>query len=86
MVDASVRTDAHGKPRGFGFVTFSTEQPVTDVLQSGPHTIDGKVVDPKPVVKIMDEVQKRAVVWVRGRWLVFGLGGGSMEGFSNNVD
>jgi RNA-binding protein Musashi len=37
-----------GRSRGFGFVTFSDPANVNSVLQNGPHTLDGRTIDPKP--------------------------------------
>ena len=37
-----------GRSRGFGFVTFSNPTNVALVLQNGPHTLDGRTIDPKP--------------------------------------
>lgn len=37
-----------GRSRGFGFVTFSDPNNVAIVLKNGPHTLDGRTIDPKP--------------------------------------
>lgn len=37
-----------GRSRGFGFVTFSDPNNVGIVLKNGPHTLDGRTIDPKP--------------------------------------
>jgi len=37
-----------GRSRGFGFVTFSDPTNVALVLKNGPHTLDGRTIDPKP--------------------------------------
>ena len=39
-----------GRSRGFGFVTFQDEAAIADVLQSGPHNLDGRNIDPKRAV------------------------------------
>ncbi|KAG5675272.1 hypothetical protein PVAND_005186 [Polypedilum vanderplanki] len=36
-----------GRSRGFGFVTFADQNNVQVVLQSGPHNLDGRTIDPK---------------------------------------
>jgi squid-like protein len=48
VVDVSIKYDAvSGNPRGFGFITFAAEEPIEEVLKTGPHVIHGKTVDPK---------------------------------------
>jgi len=37
-----------GRSRGFGFVTFADPANVDAVLNSGPHQLDGRTIDPKP--------------------------------------
>ena len=36
------------RPRGFGFVTFTDQASVEEVMKNGPHTLDNKTIDPKP--------------------------------------
>jgi RNA-binding protein Musashi len=36
-----------GRSRGFGFVTFADPNNIDAVLASGPHTLDGRTIDPK---------------------------------------
>ncbi|XP_031337607.1 heterogeneous nuclear ribonucleoprotein 27C isoform X2 [Photinus pyralis] len=49
VIDCVVMKNAEsGRSRGFGFVTFADPQNVQVVLQSGPHTLDGRTIDPKP--------------------------------------
>lgn len=45
VIDCVVMKNAEsGRSRGFGFVTFADPQNVQVVLQSGPHTLDGRLV------------------------------------------
>ncbi|XP_044736557.1 heterogeneous nuclear ribonucleoprotein 27C isoform X3 [Chrysoperla carnea] len=49
VIDCVVMKNSEsGRSRGFGFVTFSDPANVALVLQSGPHTLDGRTIDPKP--------------------------------------
>jgi len=48
VVDVSIKYDAvSGNSRGFGFITFGSEEAIDNILQSGPHVIKGKTTDPK---------------------------------------
>lgn len=48
VVDSVVmKNPATGRSRGFGFVTFKDSNCVSLVLQSGPHELDGRTIDPK---------------------------------------
>lgn len=48
VIDCVVmKNNETGRSRGFGFVTFSDPTNVAHVLQSGPHTLDGRTIDPK---------------------------------------
>lgn len=49
IIDCVVmKNNESGRSRGFGFVTFADPANVNHVLQSGPHTLDGRTIDPKP--------------------------------------
>ncbi|XP_050303188.1 heterogeneous nuclear ribonucleoprotein 27C isoform X3 [Anthonomus grandis grandis] len=49
VIDCVVMKNAEsGRSRGFGFVTFAEPANVNVVLQNGPHTLDGRTIDPKP--------------------------------------
>lgn len=49
VVDCVVmKNNESGRSRGFGFVTFADPANVNAVLNSGPHMLDGRTIDPKP--------------------------------------
>lgn len=49
IIDCVVmKNNESGRSRGFGFVTFADPTNVNHVLQNGPHTLDGRTIDPKP--------------------------------------
>lgn len=49
VIDCVVMKNSEsGRSRGFGFVTFADPANVAIVLQNGPHTLDGRTIDPKP--------------------------------------
>ncbi|XP_070494956.1 heterogeneous nuclear ribonucleoprotein 27C-like isoform X3 [Chironomus tepperi] len=48
VIDCVVmKNNETGRSRGFGFVTFADPNNVQVVLQSGPHNLDGRTIDPK---------------------------------------
>jgi RNA recognition motif-containing protein len=48
VANVSIKYDSvTGKPRGFGFITFSNVTAIDAVLQGGPHMIRNRAVDPK---------------------------------------
>ncbi|XP_078617841.1 uncharacterized protein LOC144885639 isoform X14 [Branchiostoma floridae x Branchiostoma japonicum] len=48
VVDCVIMKDSNtGRSRGFGFVKFGDASCVQTVLASGPHNLDGRVIDPK---------------------------------------
>jgi len=55
IADSVIMQDREtGEPRGFAFVTFTTPEAVTAVIEqrnNGGHTLDGKMIDPKPAVR-----------------------------------
>jgi RNA recognition motif-containing protein len=51
ITDCVVMKDPHTRrSRGFGFVTFAAAEEVDKAMNSRPHVIDGKTVDPKRAV------------------------------------
>jgi RNA recognition motif-containing protein len=49
--EATILRDRDGHSRGFGFVTFADPASVDALMQSRPHTLDNRVVEPKRAVK-----------------------------------
>eukprot|EP01066_Platyproteum_vivax_P003254 Platyproteum_vivax@DN14146_c0_g1_i1.p1 len=47
ITDCAVMFDKFTKPRGFGFITFATDEIATNVLRDSPHNVDGRQVDVK---------------------------------------
>lgn len=48
--EATILRDRDGHSRGFGFVTFADSASVDALMQSRPHTLDNRVVEPKRAV------------------------------------
>lgn len=48
--EATILRDRDGHSRGFGFVTFADSASVDAMMQSRPHTLDNRVVEPKRAV------------------------------------
>ena len=58
VVESTILVDKEtGNHRGFGFVKFKNPQIIDTVLQSRPHVLDGKQIDPKPCTP--KEIQKQ---------------------------
>jgi len=53
------------RSRGFGFVMYSATESVDDALNSRPHILDGKEVDPKRAVakEVSDVTRIIGVLW-----------------------
>lgn len=55
IADSVIMQDREtGEPRGFAFVTFTSPEAVTAVIErrsQGGHSLDGKMIDPKPAVR-----------------------------------
>ena len=49
-VDAVVMQDSSNKPRGFGFVTFDSEESAAKVMRNSFHELNGKTVEVKKAV------------------------------------
>jgi squid-like protein len=48
ITEVNIKTDPNtGRSRGFAFIQFGTKESVEQVLAAGPHTVNGKQVDPK---------------------------------------
>ncbi|CAG0887699.1 unnamed protein product [Cyprideis torosa] len=50
VVEALVMYNNEGRSRGFGFVTFAHPSSVEGVINSRPHVLNGRTIDPKPCV------------------------------------
>ncbi|CAF2095757.1 unnamed protein product [Rotaria magnacalcarata] len=50
VIEATILRDRDGHSRGFGFVTFTDPSSVDAVMQSRPHTLDNRVVEPKRAI------------------------------------
>ncbi|XP_073816420.1 ribonucleoprotein RB97D-like isoform X1 [Musca autumnalis] len=50
VLDVTIRRDATGRSRGFGFVTFIDESCVDKAQAARPHIVDGKTIDSKRVI------------------------------------
>merc|ERR1711935_73837 len=50
--DVDIKTDPHtGESRGFGFLLYKEETAIEEVVNNGPHNLDGKRIDPKKATK-----------------------------------
>ncbi|UJR15272.1 hypothetical protein I4U23_002226 [Adineta vaga] len=50
VLDATILRDREGRSRGFGFVTFDNSASVDALMDSRPHTLDNRVVEPKRAI------------------------------------
>ncbi|XP_005190452.1 ribonucleoprotein RB97D [Musca domestica] len=50
VIDVTIRRDATGRSRGFGFITFFDEACVDKAQTARPHIVDGKTIDSKRVI------------------------------------
>jgi len=71
VIDCVVMKNAEsGRSRGFGFVTFSDPNNMDKVIQSCPHILDGRTIDPKPCnPRSMQQKPKRNTNWPKVRKL-----------------
>jgi len=50
--DVDIKTDPNtGCSRGFGFLLYKSEEAIEQVVNNGPHNLDGKRIDPKKATK-----------------------------------
>jgi len=50
--DVDIKTDPNtGESRGFGFLLYKDEASIEQVVNNGPHNLDGKRIDPKKATK-----------------------------------
>lgn len=64
VIDCVVMKNAEtGRSRGFGFVTFSDPLNIDSVIQSCPHNLDGRTIDPKPCNPRSMQKPKKNVNW-----------------------
>jgi len=64
VIDCVVMKNAEsGRSRGFGFVTFSDPGNIDSVIQSCPHTLDGRTIDPKPCNPRSMQKPKKNTTW-----------------------
>lgn len=64
VIDCVVMKNAEtGRSRGFGFVTFSDPNNIDSVIQSCPHNLDGRTIDPKPCNPRSMQKPKKNINW-----------------------
>uniref|UniRef100_H2YQ52 RRM domain-containing protein n=1 Tax=Ciona savignyi TaxID=51511 RepID=H2YQ52_CIOSA len=68
-----------GHSRGFGFVTFADPASVELVVKGRPHTLDSKVIDPKPCTSKSAQQQKKMSATNYTKAHKIFIGGISME-------
>ncbi|XP_071494192.1 heterogeneous nuclear ribonucleoprotein A/B-like isoform X1 [Diadema antillarum] len=62
VVDCDIKKDPMTqKPRGFGFVLFSSKDSVSKVLAQQDHQVDGKSIDPKPAIALKKPEKKKKI-------------------------
>lgn len=80
FTDCLVMRTSEGKSRGFGFVTYETEQSVEEFMRARPHTIDSRQIDPKRAMPREDQNRSEAHLTVK-KLFVAGL----RDGIDENV-
>ena len=61
VIHVDVKRDALGTPRGFAFILFDCLAPIDEINADRPHVINGRTIDPKPVVPQRAEIQANKV-------------------------
>uniref|UniRef100_A0A2K6M7R0 Heterogeneous nuclear ribonucleoproteins A2/B1 n=1 Tax=Rhinopithecus bieti TaxID=61621 RepID=A0A2K6M7R0_RHIBE len=76
-----MRDPASKRSRGFGFVTFSFMAEVDAAMAARPHSIDGRVVEPKRVVGREESGKPGARVTVKKLFIITDRQSGKKRGF-----
>ncbi|CAK8675792.1 unnamed protein product [Clavelina lepadiformis] len=75
-----IRDQQSGRSKGFGFVTFETEEEADECMKERPHTLDGRTIDAKRAVSREESTKPGAHVQVKKIFV-----GGIQEGCDENT-